>query len=103
MTDAEQKLLHALGLGEGASPVEVLRRLMDFGVPLTLLKEGPEAVLVHMERYGPLVEISWQEMMDFLEALEGQIDPRWERALKGLKYLLALREGQGVFLPRNLL
>lgn len=83
-----------MGLEEGAGLVETVLALLEYGVPLALLREGEEAVLAYMRRYGPLERVSREAMEDFLKRAPG--DKRVRAAL------LHLAQEGDVLLPRGM-
>jgi hypothetical protein len=89
-----ERVLKELGLEEGAGLVEAVLALLDYGVPLALLREGEEAVLAYMRRYGPLERVSQAAMEDFLKRAPGD-----RRVRAALLYLA--QEGD-VLLPRGM-
>jgi hypothetical protein len=89
-----ERVLKELGLEEGAGLVEAVLALLDYGVPLALLREGEEAVLAYMRRYGPLERVSQEAMEDFLKRTPG--DKRVRAAL------LHLAQEGDVLLPRGM-
>jgi len=89
-----ERVLKELGLEEGAGLAEAVLALLDYGIPLALLREGEEAVLAYMRRYGPLERVSQRAMEDFLKRTPG--DKRVRAAL------LHLAQEGDVLLPRGM-
>lgn len=99
-----ERLNARLGLKD-PSPLELLEALVQYGVPLGLLREGEEAVLAYMDAYGPTVRVEAEAMLRFLREAPG--DPMVRAALAYLaqdvelpeailKEVLAKLEGKGL-------